>query len=142
MEAFLILKATCGTCDCCRHTGCAGRIELLHDHRLWISGLIQRTKSLAAIALRGRATWAAVGKKISGNGTAPPPIPAVQEAEEMMPAMNGALFAVGRKNLRRAKGEGAGALIGGEMPTTAGALIGGKMPTTLSSLVGFASEAL
>jgi len=48
----------------------------------------------------------------------------------MMPAMNGALFAVGRKNLRRTNGEGAGALIGG------------KMPTTLSRLVGFALEAL
>ena len=30
-----------------------------------------------------------------------------------MPAMNGALFAVGRKNLRCAKGDGAVALIGG-----------------------------
>jgi hypothetical protein len=60
MEAFLILKATCGTRDCCRYTGCAGRIELLHHHRLWISGL----------------------------------------GEEIMPAMNGAVFAVGPKNLR------------------------------------------
>ena len=57
MEAFLILKATCDTRDCCRNTRCAGSDELLHHHRLWISGLIQRTKSLAASDVGTRSTF-------------------------------------------------------------------------------------
>src|SRR5262249_58037501 len=46
-----------------KHTGRASGDKRLHHHGLWISGLIQRNKLLAAISLRGRMTWAAVGVK-------------------------------------------------------------------------------